>query len=221
MVILTDLSDVLIKGIYGIDKLVAERYGADAGKRSWERHLEIEEDFRELLRGGMSEDDYWRLFMQKGNWPFSIQDIKDLFSENLKITIPETLKVYQRIVSYPYSLLDADGMAVSGMPEIYIVSDHITERLDEIHRYHPGVFTVASKEFWSCEIGMIKSDDGFFPQLLRILDLPEDEVIFIDDSAMNTTAAALAGLATIRFENATQLETVLKEYGFRFASKTP
>ena len=221
MVILSDLSDVLIKGIYGTEEIIAERYGVEVAKRYQERRLEVNEDFRELLRGGIGEDDYWRLFMHERIWPFDIQEVKAIFSENLKKTVPETLKVYERIVAFPDSLRDPDGMAISGMPEIYIVSDHIAERIEEIYAYHPGVFAVTSKEFWSCDIGKIKMDDGFFPQLLRALDLSTDEVIFVDDDAYNTTAASLDGITSIRFESADQLEESLSEYGFCFAPKIP
>ena len=217
MVILTDLSEVLIHGISGAEDIAAARYGKDVADACLSRHLEIEEDFRELLRGGMAEDDYWCRFMQEGKWPFGIQELKAIFSENLQKTIPGTLEVYQRIVSSPCSLRNPDSMAQSGIPEIYLVSDHIAERIDELHDYHPDIFAVISKEFWSCEIGRIKMDPGFFPQLLRSLDLSSDEAIFIDDNANNTTAAALAGISSIRFENPTQLKTVLGEYGFQFA----
>ena len=46
--------------------------------------------------------------------------------------------------------------------------------------------------------------------------MPVDEIIFIDDNAYNTTAASLAGITSIRFENARQLEEDLEEYGFEF-----
>lgn len=216
MVILTDLSDVLIHGISGVEKTFAERYGKDIAKAFWQRHLETERDFHELMRGGMKEDAYWRLVMQGRDWPFGIQEIKSIFSENLKKTIPGTLSVYQRIVAFPRSVRRTWSL-IDGAPEFYIVSDHIEERLGEIHRYHPDVFALAEREFWSCDFGEIKRDETFFPQLLRMLDLPLDEIIFIDDNAYNTTAASLADITTIRFEDAEQLEDTLKAYGFVFS----
>lgn len=220
MIICSDLSDVLIKGIYGFEKIVAARYGEDVAEKCLARHLETECYFHELLRGKMTEDEFWHIVLSEGDWPFGIPEIKGIFSKNLRGVIPGTLDVYRRIVAHPCSLVNQHGMALSGRPEIYIVSDHIEERLDEVKSYHPNVFALVSKAFWSCELGMLKRDDDFFPRFLRIIDVPKDEIIFIDDNAFNTTAAAQAGIASIRFENATQLETVMKEYGFRFADAT-
>ena len=220
MIICSDLSDVLIKGIYGFEKIVAARYGEDVAKKCWVRFLEVENYFRDLLRGEMAEDEFWRIVLSEGTWPFGLSEIKGIFSKNLQGVVPGTLDVYRRIVSHPCSLVNHHGMALSGRPEIYIISDHIEERLDEVKGYHPDVFSLVSKTFWSCELGMIKMDDNFFPRFLRIIDVPKDEIIFIDDNSLNTTAAAQAGIASIRFENATQLETVMKEYGFQFAEAT-
>ena len=216
MVILTDLSDVLIHGLYGVDKILAKHYGKNAAETFWQRHLETEEDFRELMRGNMSEDDYWRLLLQGNDWPFGIQEIKDIFSENLRRDIPGTLGVYQRIITHPRSLRHRYDVLL-GTPEIYIISDHIEERIEEIYQYHPDIFNVAQKAFWSCELGNIKMDETFFPQLLRVFDMPIDEFIFVDDNAYNTTAASLAGIASIYFKNAKQLEKTLEAYGFEFA----
>ena len=221
MVILTDLSDVLIQGFYGVGEIIATHYGKDVAEACWARHLEVEEVLRELLRGNMSEDEYWHIFLEKDRWPFGIQGIKEIFSESLQETIPGTLKVYQRIIAFPCYTRNPDSMAISGMPEIYLVSDHIAERLDEIHSYHPEIFRVVSKEFWSCEIGRIKTNLDFFPRLLRVIDIKPEEAIFIDDNANNTTSASLSGISSIRFENAKRLEVSLKEYGFQFAPATP
>ncbi|MBR3254331.1 hypothetical protein IKF88_01190 [Candidatus Saccharibacteria bacterium] len=216
MVILTDLSDVLIHGLYGADEIIAERYGKNVAEAFWQRHLETEEDFRELMRGKMSEDDYWQRLLQGDDWPFGIREIEDVFSENLRRDVPDTLQVYQRITSHPRSLLHRHDILL-GAPEIYIISDHIEERIEEIYQYHPDIFKVAQKTFWSCELGNIKMDEAFFPQLLRVFDMPIDEFIFVDDNAYNTTAASLAGIASIYFKNAKQLEKTLRAYGFEFA----
>ena len=219
MVILTDLSDVLIHGLYGIEEVLARRYGKDIASKFWQRHLETEEDFHELMRGGMSEDEYWCRLIREGDWPFGIQEIETIFSGNLMKDVPGTLDVYQRITAFPRSLVDSHTI-IDGRPEIYIVSDHIEERIDEIYQYHPDIFAMAKKAFWSCEFGNLKRDEIFFLRLLRILDTPLNEIVFIDDNAYNTTAASLVGIPIILFENAKQLEESLKKYGFKFAPST-
>ena len=141
--------------------------------------------------------------------------MKDFLSDSMKEVIPNTLNVYRRIAAYPESLHRPNSI-VYGTPEIYIVSDHIEERLEELHLYHPDIFRVVSREFWSCESGQIKTDKGFFPQLLRVLGITADKAVFIDDNIYNTTAALLTGITSVYFKNATQLEASLEEYGFYF-----
>lgn len=217
MVIFSDLSEVLINGMCGTEEIVAARYGKEVAKVFSTRHAELmEEEFRELLRGNMKENEYWRIFLLEGHLPFGIDEAKEIFSENLKKVVPGTLDVYRRIVSCPKSL-HRPGITIAEKPEIVIVSDHISERIGEIHRYHPDIFELTTREFWSCESGQLKADSQFFEQLLRVLDLKPDEAIFIDDSAYNTTAASLAGITSIFFRNATKLEAELEEYGFHFA----
>ena len=214
MVILTDLSEVLISGLFGIDNIITEHYNKDATKAFWARRLETDEEFRELLRGKMSEDEYWRLFAEKCKWPFNIQALKMFFSKNMRKNITGTLDVYKRIIAFPYSL--PSRVMVEGIPEIALVSDHIRERIGEIHICHPDIFEMISRQFWSCESGKLKADEGFFPQLLRVLDIPPEEAILVDDSPYNTTAAIEAGITSICFTSAFQLETELREYGFCF-----
>lgn len=222
MVIFTDLSEVLIRGFYGIEKLVAERFGKEVGDRFWQRHLEVNDDFQNLLRGRESEDEHWgKFFASGGNWPFGIKDVKAMFSENMRIRIDDgkVLKVYQRIIKFPEFV---DGAKfIKGMPDIYLTSDHITERLGEIKDNYPGIFRVIKKQFWSCQLGMIKSDPGFFPLLLKITGLDPRDIILVDDSIDNIIAAAKCGISGICFQNANQLEKALESYGFELAPATP
>ena len=220
MILLTDLSEVLIKGMSGVEEIFDKWYGPPASHAFLARHLEVEEiAFRNLLRGRMTEDTYWKNFA-KGchEWHFHANNLEKAISINIQKTIPGTLDVYKRITSYPDMLPSRN--IIDGRPEIYLVSDHIKERIEELHGYHPEVFEIISREFWSCESGKLKADDGFFEQLMRVIDVSLKEVIFIDNSEYNTTAASLAGITSIHFKSAEQLESALKEYGFGFAPKT-
>ena len=221
MIVLTDLSEVLIHGFIGTEEIVGELYGEDIKQRFWRRHLDTNNDFCDLVRGKMTEDVYWRIFLEGGidrtPWPFGINKVKAMFGENMTRTIPKTLDVYNRIIAYPRSF-EGDGFGMAeGQPTFYLVSDHITERLPEIHKHHPEVFKLMQREFLSCEIGSIKQDAGFFDKLLDAAHLRPGEVVFIDDSPTNVCAAICAGIKGIIFENPIQLEDDLKKLGFRFS----
>lgn len=219
MTILTDLSDVLILGVRQTASVIAEEFGGYAGVKCHRRlHATYDPFFLDLLRGKLTEDEYCEIFFCDGEeWPFTAEDIKQTFSESFKIKIPHTLEVYQSIIGHPLSL-DEQLYTEPGAPDIYIVSDHITDRIEEIKSYHPDIFGLVKGEIWSCEVGKIKQDKGFFPELLNELKLDPAEVVFVDDNEINTIAATEAGITSILFKNATQLKHDLIELGFWFDS---
>ncbi len=217
MVILTDLSDVLVRGVYGLNEVVTEQYDAETANRFMRRFVESNIDFCALLRGYMTEDEYCKELLRSGHWPFGVQEVKQFFTENIKKSIPDTLDVYRSIIASPRSLHHASEIVAEEAPEIYIVSDYILERIEEVKSYHPDVFQLATREFWSCEIGKLKKDERFFKQLLWVIDVPADELILVDDNMYNTTAARLAGITSIHFSNAKHLKKAMVEYGFHFS----
>ena len=218
MVILTDLSEVLIKGVFGAEKYVKEYYGAKVAKRYLNRRREINTIFCELLRGHISENIYWEVFLQQGKWPFGVEELKRFISLNIAEDIPGTLDVYQRIISYPDTLtLTKKINEISGRPEIWLVSDHISEREEELEYLHPEIFTLTSRQIWSFDYSTLKGDPGFFEYLLSCYRLSPEEVLLVDDLEINTEAAHRAGIKSILFKNAEQLESRLRRLGFDFA----
>lgn len=217
MVILTDLSDVLVRGVNGLNEVVTKHYDAETANRFMRRFAESNLDFCELMRGRMTEDEYCRILLRTNHWPFGVQEVKQFFTENIKKSIPDTLDVYRSIVASPRSLKHASEIVFGEAPEIHIVSDYILERIEEVKSYHPDLFCSVTREFWSCEIGKLKKDERFFKQLLWVIDVPADELILVDDNMYNTTAARLAGITSIHFNNAKQLKKTMVEYGFHFS----
>ena len=220
MIILTDLSDVLIGGLGDAAKLIATRFGEGNSKKCWERIQKTKDDYDDVLRGYMEEKGYYRIFFAGSNFCFGHNDMYRVFSDAFKVTIPGTLKLYQRITSYPQRL-KKDAPMVEGMPSIYLVSDHIRERQEEIERLHPEIFRVIKDAFWSFDLGALKSDYGFFFRLLDKLEVSDDEVVFIDDNAQNIQCARRAGITSIQFTDAVTLEEELKKLGFVIAPSIP
>lgn len=218
MIILTDLSEVLIRGVYGIEDLVEDQYGEKIAERFARRRLECDPFFIELMRSHLAEDQYWEIVLHGFDWPFGVEDVELMCSFNFALGLQQSaIGVYKRIVEYPESAM-MDSLRHRGCPEFWIVSDHIPERKDEIKAMHPKVFQFASRVIWSYDYGLVKSDVGFFEQLLRRNKLEYYDVLFIDDVSQNIWSAAKANIAGIKYEGPDQLETQLRSLGFRFST---
>lgn len=215
MIILSDLSDVLIGGLRDTAILVYQKFGDKASRECWRRFDETEKEFGDLMRGKITEEEYYDVFFANGML-FTREDLADFFSASFQRNISGTWGVYQRIKSYPKYLLHPT-LIQEGVPDIYIVSDHIKERIDEIKGWHPEIFSFTAGEFWSCELGKIKRDPHFFEELLDKLGVEFDEVVFIDDNPINIRAAKKAGITGIAFTSSEELEQNLASLGFTFA----
>ena len=215
MLILTDLSEVLIRGVYGVDELIGQSYGPEVAEKFLERAQSLNPVFIELLRGHLTENEYWEIFFEDHQFPFDALVAKDFLSKNFSYSIPGTIELYKSIIEYPESL-DRDAEIISGTPEFWIVSDHIREREQELKIIHPDVFELATKEIWSYDYGIIKQDKGFFERLLRENQLNPNEVIFIDDLYTNIWHATDTLEECIEFKGAQRLEKTLRRLGFKF-----
>lgn len=217
MIILTDLSDVLVEGVGGAAKLITKRYGKLVGIACILRLKATEENFKELLRGKISEEEYFTKFLSKGKWSFGPKEIRQAFSDAFKMSVPGTLDVYRNINAFPQKI--GDKKKIFGRPKICIVSDHIKECVKEIANYHPEIFEIMTDQYWSYELGMLKRDEAFFQKLLStIIGVPPDEVIFIDDKKENVIKANHAGIKSIQFVSAPQLKLELQTCGFEFSN---
>ncbi len=66
----------------------------------------------------------------------------------------------------------------------------------------------------SGEERLIKPDPAIFRLMLERFDLKAADCLFIDDNPDNVLAAQRLGITAVRFENPSQLEKALRDYGF-------
>lgn len=87
---------------------------------------------------------------------------------------------------------------------IIIVSDNYRENIEYIsERYRFKDW--ASREIYSFDYELEKADHAFFPKLLTEIDIPAEDLLFIDDSPHKLASAARVGIPGIRFQNNAQL----------------
>ncbi len=84
---------------------------------------------------------------------------------------------------------------------------------------HKGIYDSFSPVLLSCELGLRKPDLRIYKILLQMLDLPPDEVVFVDDKRQNINAARKLGIDGIRFWSAGQLQNQLEQRGMVFTSE--
>ncbi len=84
--ILTDLSDALIDGIIELDNAISNKYGESFGNEISIRFTSAYSAFNDLMRGRISEEEYWECLYLEGLWgdTLSIADMRDLFTLNMK-----------------------------------------------------------------------------------------------------------------------------------------
>ena len=220
MILLIDLSDVLIHGLYDMDKVVHYRFGEDIAKRFKERHDNPEcwDKLQELCRGKITEEEYWKFFIGDEWWPEYVTPniFKFALEENLKKCVAGTADVLRSIRGYT-----SNGRVVNSIPMMVLVSDNIREHIPFIMKEHAGIMSLFDFTYWSCDLGMVKKDEGFFTHIMELLDASPSEAILIDDYQVNLDAARKAGIKdTILFQNAETLRTDLESLGFVLATSS-
>jgi FMN phosphatase YigB (HAD superfamily) len=76
-----------------------------------------------------------------------------------------------------------------------------------------GLASRFDRMFLSYEIGHLKPSPDAFLHAIRCLGVAAPNVLFIDDSATNVTAAAALGIQARLARNALEARSVLADYG--------
>lgn len=194
--IIFDLSEVIISGYHGAEKVVEEGSNISAEDFLARKKGTIDK-FLDAMRDKYSEDEYIEILMENTNWHIDKQELKMLIRKNLNIPVEGTMNIIKALKE-KYNLI--------------LLSDHIREWVDYILENNKDL-DIFDHTFFSCDIKMLKSDEGTFEYILKELNIKPEETIFIDDSEGNVQAAIKTGINGIVFKDAEQLEKELKEIG--------
>lgn len=194
--IILDLSEVIIRGILGIENELAPILNLEAG--------EIISGFggdnlRNICVGKLSEKDYFQTVIEQNKWEITIQKMIDIVRNNFNFEIPG-------MPSYIYEL--------SKRNSLILYSDHAKEWITYIQKQH-SFLHVFKEKVYSFEQNCLKSDNDAFPLLLQRLNLGSSDVIFIDDNIENIRNAISTGIDSIHFTSCYELQISLEEKLFK------
>ena len=190
------MSEVIISGYHGVEKLLEHQYAIPEEKFEKQR-LSKNEVFLNLMRGNLSEEAYLEELLQGTNWNISIEQLKTAIRSNLNRPVPGTMKIVGEL---------------KGNYQLILLSDYVREWMEYIEARNEDL-KIFDKKIFSYNIGTTKSEVQTFETVLEQTGIVADETLFIDDYEKNVKNAEAVGIHGIVFENADQLrKTLSSEY---------
>lgn len=190
--IIFDLSEVIISGYIGIEKEVENNTGIKASE-FLARKLDTLDVFFDLMRGKLTEEEYYNILLANTNWNITSNDMKRIVRQYLNQPILGTIDIIKRLKK-EYRLI--------------LLSDYVKEWQEYILQVNKDL-NVFDEMYFSSDYGKLKSDENTFKFILEQAKLKPEETLFIDDSNTNIKKAQEQGLNTILFTNAKELEQEL------------
>ena len=96
-----------------------------------------------------------------------------------------------------------------------LFSDTNPLHLEFIKKRYPEMFKLADELFMSSETGSRKNQDKSYRHLIKILNIKPGEILLVDDKKEILDLAKKHGIATILYENPSQLLKELKKLDIR------
>jgi len=193
--IIFDLSEVIIAGYKGIEYIIEKAKGIPANVFVEKRRENCGTLWSDVMRGKITFDEYIEQLFAGTNWEMSADEFKKYFRQNLDIAVECTWQVVEKL---------------RGKYRLILLSDHVEELTGYILKKYKEL-KLFEKIIWSYEIGQIKTDAGTFEKVLDMLEIKAEETLFIDDNARYIDNANSAGINTILFTSAKELEKELSK----------
>lgn len=200
---LFDADGVLQNPVEGGREKIASLCGVDAGRDEFVRDFLSAE--MPCMRGDADMVDMIGEVLRKWGSPFSVEHAIETHTKIVEMN-PESIEVVR-------------ALRESGVP-VYLATNQHEYRA----RYMSEVFGYADifdGEFYSCRLGAVKPEVGYFHAILSLLSYQPEQLLFIDDRGRNVAAARSVGIHGVEYELGEGVEAlrgILRGYGLEVCS---
>jgi len=187
--IIFDLSDVLIKGMEGVEVALANELKKDVSQVS--KQL-FSFDYKLFWIGKINENNCLKSLIETYQWNISVEKLKQLIRNNF-YEIPGTRKIIKELKErYQITLLSVNPPEwVAFLEDKFDIGDLFPQR------------------HYSYEIKSTKREKEAFEFILHKYKVDSSKTLLIDDSTRNILVAQSLGIKGIKFKSATQLKEEL------------
>jgi putative hydrolase of the HAD superfamily len=136
------------------------------------------------------------------------------YAKEKKIALPSDWEtslnavMKESIAANPEMYALVDTLKQKGLPVAML--SNIDDRLAKLIRGF-GMYEPFSPCLLSCELGLEKPDSKIYEVLIREMDLPAGDIVFVDDKQENVESARALGIDAILFTSHGQLVQELKQ----------
>lgn len=149
--IIFDLSEVIISGYHGVEKILREQFGIPEQDFKEQKQLN-NELFLDLMRENLSEEEYLEELLQGTNWNISIKQLETAIRQNLNQPVLGTMEIVKQLKA-------------NGNYQLILLSDHVREWMKYIEENNKDL-QIFDKKIFSYDIGAVKSDEQTFKTVL-------------------------------------------------------
>jgi putative hydrolase of the HAD superfamily len=192
-VIIFDLAEVLIEGLYSLRLPLAEQ-------------LNIPPDtvipglggepLVALMEGKICEETYWQRVLERTRWAITGVELGLLARHAFRHTIPGMPELLASLRAH----------------RLVLLSDHAREWMAYIDAMHPFLQGF-ERRFISYEMGQTKRQIETFRRVLTALGCAPHDCVFIDDLQWNVDRATAVGIPAYTFASAEALQRFLNAEG--------
>ena len=189
--LILDLSEVLIRGLLGVEATLAQRVHA-----SPESVLAAlgGEPLETLCLGRISETEYWERVLGQTGWDLGQLDLRRAVRENFARPIPDMPEYVGELTEHF---------------DLVLHSDHAEAWIADILPMHPFLTDAFGTMFFSYQIGALKSSSESFQRVLSRIGRQPGECLFVDDNPTNVATAISVGIPAVRFVGRDSLRELL------------
>lgn len=197
--IIFDLGETYINGMMGVEHLLEPILNLKAKDIYPKLHTG---DLTSLFHGEITEKEYLKKAINENNWKIGLNQFKKLIRNNF------------------YEIEGVRDIIKELKPnyKLGIISVHVKEWIEHCNKKFQ-IHKLFHSTLYSFEVGMQKPDIRMYKLMLKRLNVPPEECLFIDDREKNLIPARKLGIITILFKNAKQLRNKLNKLGIKIRNE--
>lgn len=178
-----------------VDRTIFVNFVCDSMQCSKGEFESVIVENKEAVKAGKSEVDIWLEFAEKKKIKLP-EDWGQQYYATLKTALGADPNMYQLV-----DQIKETGMRVGLLSNVNDRGRYLLHKFGFYEPFDPCIL--------SSEVGLEKPDPRIYELLLKTLDLPGEEVVFIDDKEENVEAAKQLGIDAIHFQSFEQLRKEL------------